>query len=139
MGRRLYQNFRCNQNAIFGTRYDESTKRVKALEFAPGSHFNYSSGTTNLMSGVLRSQFKTHQEYLDFPYTELIDKIGRHSMVLETDMAGNYVGSSYAWATARDWAKFGLLYAHKGNWNGTQVFNDSWAEYTAKPTASIQL
>ncbi len=108
----------------------------KALEFAPGSHFNYSSGTTNLMSGVLRSQFKTHQEYLDFPYTELIDKIGMHSMVLETDMAGNYVGSSYAWATARDWAKFGLLYAHKGNWNGTQVFNDSWAEYTAKPTAA---
>jgi CubicO group peptidase (beta-lactamase class C family) len=106
----------------------------KELEFAPGTHFNYSSGTTNLISGVLRSQFKTHQEYLDFPYTELIDKIGMNSMLFETDMEGNFVGSSYAWATARDWAKFGLLYLHDGNWNGTQVFKKTWADYTATPT-----
>ena len=106
----------------------------KNLEFQPGTHFNYSSGTTNLISGVLRSQFKTQQEYLDFPYTELIDKIGMNSMLFETDMEGNYVGSSYAWATARDWAKLGLLYLHNGNWNGEQIFNKSWAEYTATPT-----
>ncbi|MEI6865294.1 serine hydrolase [Flavicella sp.] len=106
----------------------------KELEFEPGTHFNYSSGTTNLISGILRSQFKTQQEYLDFPYTELIDKIGMNSMLFETDMEGNYVGSSYAWATARDWAKLGLLYLNKGNWNGTQLFNESWAEYTTTPT-----
>tara|TARA_B100000809_G_scaffold4361_1_gene4586 strand:+ start:4071 stop:5438 length:1368 start_codon:yes stop_codon:yes gene_type:complete len=106
----------------------------KELEFAPGTHFNYSSGTTNLISGVLRSQFKTHQEYLDFPYTQLIDKIGMNSMLFETDMEGNFVGSSYAWATARDWAKFGLLYLHNGNWNGNQIFKSSWADYTATPT-----
>jgi CubicO group peptidase (beta-lactamase class C family) len=35
-------------------------------------------------------------------------------------MAGNYVGSSYGWATTRDWAKFGLLYLHQGNWNGNK-------------------
>jgi hypothetical protein len=51
----------------------------------------YSSGTTNLLSYILRGQFKTHQEYLDFWYAELIDKIGMHSMVIEADMAGNYV------------------------------------------------
>lgn len=106
----------------------------KELEFEPGTHFNYSSGTTNLIAGILRSQFKTTQEYLDFPYTELIDKIGMNSMLFETDMEGNYVGSSYAWATARDWAKLGLLYLHKGNWNGTQILNESWVEYTAKAT-----
>lgn len=110
------------------------SQATKNLEHAPGTHFNYSSGTTNLISGVLRSQFKSQQEYLDFPYTQLIDKIGMNSMVLETDMDGNYVGSSYAWATARDWAKYGLLYLHRGNWNGTQVFNESWASYTATPT-----
>ncbi len=94
----------------------------------------YSSGTTNLLSGILRQQFKTHQEYLDFWYSDLIDKIGMNSMLIETDMAGNYVGSSYGWATARDWSKLGLLYLHKGNWNGEQLFNESWAKYVSTPT-----
>jgi CubicO group peptidase (beta-lactamase class C family) len=107
---------------------------LKQASFKPNTHWNYSSGTTNLLSGILRKQFKTHQEYLDFWYAALIDKIGMNSMILETDMAGNYVGSSYGWATTRDWAKFGLLYLHKGNWNGEQVFNESWAKYTATPT-----
>jgi CubicO group peptidase (beta-lactamase class C family) len=107
---------------------------VKPAKFKPNTHWNYSSGTTNLLSGILRNQFKTHQEYLDFWYSALIDKIGMNSMVVETDMAGNYVGSSYGWATARDWSKFGLLYLHKGNWNGEQIFDESWAKYVATPT-----
>ncbi|ELY2009439.1 serine hydrolase [Flavobacterium psychrophilum] len=107
---------------------------LKPAKFKPNTHWNYSSGTTNLLSGILRKQFKTHQEYLDFWYSALIDKIGMNSMVVETDMAGNYIGSSYGWATARDWSKFGLLYLHKGNWNGEQIFDESWAKYVATPT-----
>lgn len=105
---------------------DYSSKKEKV--------WNYSSGTSNLLSGILRKQFKTHQEYLDFPYSALIDKIGMHSMLLETDMAGNFVGSSYGWATTRDWAKFGLLHLNKGNWNGEQLFNTEWIDYITKPT-----
>lgn len=107
---------------------------VKPAKYKPNTHWNYSSGTTNLLSGILRKQFKTHQEYLDFWYSALIDKIGMNSMVVETDMAGNYVGSSYGWATTRDWSKFGLLYLHKGNWKGEQIFNENWTKYTATPT-----
>jgi CubicO group peptidase (beta-lactamase class C family) len=107
---------------------------IKPAQFKPNTHWNYSSGTTNLLSGILRRQFKTHQEYLDFWYSALIDKIGMNSMLIETDMSGNYVGSSYGWATTRDWAKFGLLYLHKGNWNGEQLFDESWAKYVATPT-----
>jgi hypothetical protein len=107
---------------------------IKPAIFKPNTHWNYSSGTTNLLSGILRKQFKTHQEYLDFWYSSLIDKIGMNSMILETDMLGNYVGSSYGWATTRDWSKFGLLYLHKGNWNGEQIFDESWAKYTATAT-----
>jgi CubicO group peptidase (beta-lactamase class C family) len=106
----------------------------KPAEYKPNMRWNYSSGTTNLLSGILRKQFKTHQEYLDFWYSALIDKIGMNSMVIETDMAGNYVGSSYGWATTRDWSKFGLLYLHKGNWNGEQIFNENWVKYTTTPT-----
>jgi CubicO group peptidase (beta-lactamase class C family) len=117
--------------------HDEDMSRsqlIKPAVFKPNTHWNYSSGTTNLLSGILRKQFKTHQEYLDFWYSALIDKIGMHSMIVETDMAGNYVGSSYAWATTRDWSKLGLLYLHKGNWNGEQLFDANWAKYVSTPT-----
>jgi len=101
---------------------------------APTKIWNYSSGTTNLLSGILRKQFDNYQDYLDFPYRALIDKIGMNSMLLEADMEGNYVGSSYAWATTRDWAKFGILYLNKGNWNGEQLFDEKWINYITTPT-----
>jgi len=106
----------------------------KELIAAPTEVWNYSSGTTNLLSGILRKQFATHQEYLDFPYAALIDKLGMHSMLIEADMQGNYVGSSYGWASTKDWAKFGLLYLHQGNWNGSQIFAKEWVDYITKPT-----
>lgn len=104
----------------------------------PGEVWNYSSGTSNLLSGILRDQFDSHQEYLDFPYKALIDKIGMHSMLMEADLRGNYVGSSYGWGTTRDWAKFGLLYLHKGNWNGEQIFNSEWVSYIATPAPNSE-
>lgn len=104
----------------------------------PNEFWYYSSGVTNLLSGILRKQFDSYQEYLDFPYRDFIDKIGMHSMLIETDMAGNYVGSSYAWATVRDWAKLGLLYLNKGNWNGEQIFNTDWVAYVTTPTPTSE-
>ncbi|MDT0646758.1 serine hydrolase [Zunongwangia sp. F260] len=106
----------------------------KPLKGEPDNSWNYSSGTTNLLSRFIRDQFSTHQEYMDFWYSELIDKIGMHSMIIEPDLNGSYIGSSYGWATARDWAKFGLLYLNNGNWNGEQILNGSWVDYTSKPT-----
>jgi len=106
----------------------------KSLVGKPNETWNYSSGTSNLLSGILRNQIKTHQEYLDFWYTDFIDKIGMNSMVLEADLSGNYIASSYSWATVRDWAKFGLLYLKKGNWNGEQLFTKEWVNYITKPT-----
>lgn len=110
-----------------------SVQLKKPMVGEPDSIWNYSSGTSNLLSGFIRNQFNTHQEYLDFWYKELIDKIGMDSMVIETDLNGNYVGSSYGWGTARDWAKFGLLYLNGGNWNGEQILNRSWVDYSATP------
>ena len=106
----------------------------KKLIGKPNESWYYSSGSTNLVAGIMRQKFKTHQQYLDFWYTELIDKIGMHSMLLETDLAGNYVASAYGWASARDWARYGLLYLNKGNWNGEQLFSEDWIKYTTTPT-----
>ncbi|MEB3347830.1 serine hydrolase [Aquimarina gracilis] len=100
----------------------------------PNEFWYYSSGVSNLLSGILRNHFDSYQEYLDYPYREFIDKIGMNSMLIETDLAGNFVGSSYAWATVRDWGKFGLLYLHEGNWNGEQIFTKEWAEYVKTPS-----
>ncbi|TKD66076.1 serine hydrolase [Flavobacterium sp. ASW18X] len=108
-------------------------KEKKAIA-KPKEIWNYSSGTTNLLSGILRQQFRTHQEYLDFPYSALLDKIGAHSFLLEADLAGNYVASSYGWATTKDWAKVGQLYLNKGQWNGQQLFSPEWVDYVSSPT-----
>jgi CubicO group peptidase (beta-lactamase class C family) len=111
----------------------------KDLVGEPDQSWYYSSGTTNLLAGpLLKSKFSNQQEYLDFWYSELIDKIGMHSAVIETDLSGTFIGSSYGWATTRDWAKFGLLYLKKGNWNGEQIFDPTWAEYVATPTNSSE-
>ncbi len=116
----------------------DMTKSQIAKPFVgkPNETWYYSSGTSNLLSGVLRNHFKTHQAYLDFWYTNFIDKIGMNSMLIETDLSGNYVGSSYGWATSRDWAKFGLLYLNNGNWNGKRLFDKSWVKYVTTPTAT---
>lgn len=107
----------------------------KPLVGKPNETWNYSSGTTNVLAGPLMSAlFDSKQEYMDFWYRELIDKIGMSSAIIETDQVGHFVGSSYGWATTRDWGKFGTLYLHEGNWNGEQVLDSSWVAYTHTPT-----
>ena len=114
----------------------DMTKMQAKKQFAgkPNETWNYSSGTTNVLSGILRSNFNYHQEYLDYWYVNLIDKIGMNSMLIETDLSGNYVGSSYGWATPRDWAKLGLLYLKNGSWKGEQLFDKAWVDYATTPT-----
>lgn len=113
-----------------------SKQAEKPLIGKPNESWYYSSGTTNLLSKILRSYYPNHQAYLNAWYSDLVDKIGMHSMVIEADQVGTYVGSSYCWATPRDWAKLGLLYLHKGNWNGMQIFDESWVKYATTPTNS---
>jgi len=101
-------------------------------EFDPGTHWEYSSGTTNILSGIIRDQFKTEAEYLQFPYDSLFMPLHMHSALIETDAEGTQVGSSYGWATARDWAKFGLLYLYDGVWNGQRILPEGWVDYSKK-------
>ena len=106
----------------------------KTLAGKPNESWKYSSGTTNLLSGFIRNQFGSHQEYMDFWYSAFIDKIGMHSMIIEPDFSGTYVGSSYGWANTRDWGKFGQFYLQDGMWNGEQIINKSWIDFSHEPT-----
>ena len=68
-----------------------------------------------------------------FPRKVLFSKIGMQSAVFEPDASGNFVGSSYIYATLRDYARYGLLYLHDGNWLGEQILPENWVQYTTTP------
>jgi CubicO group peptidase (beta-lactamase class C family) len=105
----------------------------KDLTDAPGTTWRYSSGTSNVISRVMRSALRDDTEYWNFPRRALFDRIGMASAILETDASGTFVGSSYMYATARDWARFGILYAQDGVWNGERVLPEGWVTYTMSP------
>ena len=100
----------------------------------PGSLSQYSSGTTNILSNILRARLEGNGvNYHAFPKTELFDKISMSSAVFEVDAAGNFIGSSYIYATPRDFARFGQLYLQEGKWNDEQILPKDWVEYTHQP------
>lgn len=102
------------------------------LQFPPGEVFYYSSGTTNILSHIAR-QAVGDEDYPAFAYRELFHKIGMYSLVIEPDPGGTFVGSSFSWATTRDWARFGLLYLNDGFWLGERILPEGWVEYSVTP------
>jgi len=105
------------------------------LSKKPGTKFRYSSGNTNILSRILRQTLGDRQ-YQAFPYDQLFYKLGMYSAVLEPDPSGTYVGSSFCYATARDWARFGLLYYNNGTWNNEQLLPAEWIRQSLTPTAA---
>ncbi len=101
---------------------------------APGATFGYSSGATNLLCQVLRATFAGDDAaYHAFPREHLFAPLGMHSTVLETDPSGTFVGSSYGFATARDWARLGLLYAQGGEFAGKRLVRRQWIDDAFRP------
>ena len=106
----------------------------KRLEAEPGTKWHYSSGTTNIVSRIIRDAIKgSEAEYFAFPRQALFDKIGMGSAIIEPDAAGIFVGSSFMYATARDWARFGLLYLQDGIWQGKRILPEGWVNYSITP------
>jgi CubicO group peptidase (beta-lactamase class C family) len=105
----------------------------KKLAVKPDSIWSYSSGTPNIIEEYLRSVIGNDQEYLSYPRKMLFNKTGMRSVIFEPDASGTFVGSSYLYATSRDYARFGLLYLHKGNWLGDQILSENWVNYTVEP------
>lgn len=100
----------------------------------PDTEWNYSSGTSNILSRLIRDQFEDYDAYLAFPYRKLFDKIGMTRTQLEVDASGTYVGSSFCFATPRDWARFGLLYLCDGKWGDERILPEGWVSYTRTRT-----
>jgi hypothetical protein len=104
----------------------------KSLRAAPGTRYAYASGTSNLLARVVR-EIVGDAQYVEFPRRALFAPLGMRSAVIETDASGTFVASSYMYASARDWARFGLLYLRDGVWNGRRVLPPGWVRYTRTP------
>lgn len=107
----------------------------KPLVAKPGIRWNYSSGTANIIARIVRQTAeRNYPRYYTFMRGELFDKIGMYSAVMEADPSGTFVGSSYTFATPRDWARFGLLYLQDGVWQGERILPEGWVKYTTTLT-----
>ena len=98
-------------------------------------HWEYSSGTTNILSYYLKSRIGSLPAYLQFTKKNVFDRLGMTSAIIEPDAKGTQVFSSFGYMTPRDWTKFGRLYLREGNWNGSQILSTSWIEMTRKQAA----
>lgn len=133
-------------NEDYGNRSDvtlmlhcESDMGHFALErpevFPAGTHWYYSSGSTNIVSYLIRKQLNNDSLYYVFANNQLFNKIGMPDAVLEVDASGTRVGSSYLYATARDYARFALLYMNDGVFNGERILPEGWVKYSTTPAS----
>jgi len=122
------------------TRRDDKAGYAKSLtlDHTPGEYFQYSSGTTLILSSIIR-QTVGDDQYYKFPYERLFYKTGMNHAILEPDASGTFVSSSYCYATARDWARFGLLYLNDGVVNGERILPEGWVKYSTTPSSAAPL
>ena len=128
----LYAGPSTATNMLFRKRDAGAYAAQSKLESQPNEKWYYSSGTTNIISRIIR-QTVGDDEYHQLPFREIFHQIGANSMVVEPDASGTFVGSSFSYATARDWARFGLLYLNDGVANGNRILPEGWVKYSTTP------
>jgi CubicO group peptidase (beta-lactamase class C family) len=112
----------------------------KSLLTEPGSLWAYSSGTSNIISGIIkRTVGGSFQDYFNFTQKRLFLPLGIHSAAIETDDNGTFIGSSFMYASARDWARLGQFCLQGGQWQGKQLLPEDWLSYSTTPTANNPL
>jgi CubicO group peptidase (beta-lactamase class C family) len=124
---------------LLGTDDMSTYAGAKGLEATPGTKWQYSSGTSNIIARTIRNVLADDHNYWAFPRRALFNRLGMTGAVMETDAAGTFVGSSFMYATARDWARFGMLYLQDGVWNGQRILPEGWVQYTRSPAPSDPL
>ena len=93
------------------------------------STFNYASGSTNIVSRALKQALGLDQAGFDaYLHERLFDPIGMSRATPHYDGAGTFVGSSYVYATARDFARYGYLHLRDGMWDGRRILPEGWVD-----------
>jgi CubicO group peptidase (beta-lactamase class C family) len=105
------------------------------LVTAPGTTWNYNDGNYVILSQLIREAVGGHAaDVMRFARQELFAPLGMHHLTLQFDGSGNPEGSGEMLASARDWARFGLLYLDDGVAGGKRILPEGWVKYSASPT-----
>jgi CubicO group peptidase (beta-lactamase class C family) len=102
------------------------------LAHEPGTVFNYSSGTSLIVSGVVAREVGPGAPYERFLRERLFEPLGMRSTHARFDDAGTFVGSSFVYATAQDYLRFGLLYLRDGVWDGRRLLPEGWVDHARR-------
>lgn len=129
----LYSGGNNTRAVYFGGQDAISAITSAPLEVPPGSRWKYANNDTLLALRGLRHQLDDDLRYLRFPYDELLHRIGMYHTRMETDHDGNFIGSSQVYTTARDLARFGILLANDGVWDGARILPAGWVGFVATP------
>ncbi len=125
---------------LFGSGKDDVAHFAAAmpLEHPIGSFWSYSSGTTNILCRLLADTLGVDQAGFEaFLRRRLLDPIGMRSAIPKFDAAGTFIGSSFCFCTARDFARFGLLYLRDGVWDGSRILPEGWVDHARTPTPNV--
>lgn len=109
---------------------------AKRLAHPPGQHYNYSSGTANVLARLYERALGGAEQARSDYELNIAAALGFQDAVFETDAAGGFVGSSYLYASARDWARLGQLMLNGGEINGRRVFAQDWVARATAPNGS---
>ena len=107
--------------------------RSRGLVRMPGSYWDYENYETLLAVYALKQTFKNTENYLAFPRQALLDPLGMNHTLIGVDRFGDFILSSQVYSTARDLARFGLLYLAGGLWGDQRLVSEDWIEFVRSP------
>jgi CubicO group peptidase (beta-lactamase class C family) len=102
----------------------------KPLADEPGTAWSYSSGTTNILCDLAHEAADAGPE---LARDLVFEPLGMSSAVMEPDVSGGLVCSSFLYATARDWARFGQWFLQDGVWEGERLLPEDWVTFSTTP------
>ncbi|MCG8616881.1 MAG: beta-lactamase family protein [Desulfobacterales bacterium] len=140
-----YAPFADATDMLYASRSMADFAAAKPLAAAPNTLWNYASGTSNILARIITDHSGGDLagenlaggdlvSVVAFTRDRLFRKIGAYSALIEPDASGSFVGSSYMFATPRDWARFGLLMKNDGVWKGERILPEGWTGYVTRPT-----
>jgi hypothetical protein len=100
----------------------------------PGTRWAYSSATTQILARIVREAVGGPEQTLTYAWRELFDPLGMRDVTLAFDGSGTLQGANNMLASARDWARFGLLYLNDGKIGGKRILHEEWVDYTTWTT-----